>query len=298
MLKDSGFIVSERCYSRASCFDFAARKDDNLFFLKIQSDIENFSTKDAYELKIISECVQAGLLLLVDKTRERPLEDDTVYSRHNVSAITPRTFENVVIRRVLPLIQAGPGGYYVEIDGEDIKKRRQELGFSVGELAERAGISRRTLYGYERGMAKASVSTAYNLIFILGVPVAKSVNIFDKPKTQYKCILATVKRVFNRSLLLQKILRKLGHCTVTEVRKAPFDFVINLLDEQTRIIGGVTGKKERELDRRIDEILSLSRVAQAHPVLITDGQKPSNKNIPCFLSHEFSKIKSPEDLIT
>ncbi|MGC9346455.1 MAG: hypothetical protein ACP5ER_06685, partial [Candidatus Bathyarchaeales archaeon] len=77
----------------------------------------------------------------------------------------------------------------------------------------------------------------------------------------------------------------------------PFDFLINAPEEKMKIIGGVANNKERELNRRIEEILSVSRIVQAHPVLITDAYKPLNKDISCIHSRELSKIKGPEDLI-
>ncbi|MCK4668886.1 helix-turn-helix domain-containing protein [Candidatus Bathyarchaeota archaeon] len=298
ILKEAGFTVSQKCCCRPSCFDFAARKNRTLIFIKIQQDIGNISPSDPMELAVISEHISAVPLLISEKTREKPLEDDTVYSRYNIMAVSQMTFENIVLRKVYPLIQAGPGGYYVEIDGEAIMRRRQELGLSIGELAEKIGISRRTIYGYERGMAKASVSAAYNLIYILGIPVAKSVNLFEKSENQPKCLLTKARRVIIRNRLLQKIFDRLAHYDFAVFKKAPFDFLINAKKEKMKIIGAVVDKKERELDRRVDEVLSVSRVVQACPILITEGQNPSSRDILCIHSDELSEIKKPEDLIT
>jgi len=298
MLKEAGFAVSQICCSRPSCFDFAARKSKTLILIKVESDIDNLSPSDSMELGVISECLSAASLLLSEKTRDKPLEDDTVYSRYNVLAVTLRTFENVVIRNTHPLVQAGPGGYYVEIDSEAIKRRRQELGLSVGEVAEMIGTSRRTLYGYERGMAKASVSAAYNMVWTLGIPVAKPINVFEKSRSQGWCFLTKARHVIARYKLLQRILGKFARYNVKTVKRAPFDFVIAVPEEKMRIIGGVANDRERELDRRVDEILSVSRIVQAHPVLITEGQMPLNKDIACIPKAELSKIKHPEDLVS
>jgi hypothetical protein len=65
-----------------------------------------------------------------------------------------------------------------------------------------------------------------------------------------------------------------------------------------KIIGGIADSNEPRLNRRVDEILSVSKVVEAHPIFITDGQKLSNKGISCIQSDEISKIKSPEDLIS
>ena len=297
ILREGGFTVSQMCCSRPSCFDIAARKKESLIFIKVQSDIGCVSPYDSLELRIISEQVSAASLFISEKTREKPLEDDTVYSRYNVVAITPKTFKNIVLKGIYPLIQAGPGGYYVEIDGEAIKRRRQELGLSVGEVAEKIGISRRTLYGYERDMAKASVTVAYNLLCTLGIPVAKPVNIFEAHKSQRKTLMARARRIITRNRLLQRIFRKLAGYNIVAVRKAPFDFVITVPEENMKIIGGVANGKEQALNRRVEEILSLSKVVQAHPVLVTDGQKLRlDGEISYVKSEEISKIKSPEDL--
>jgi putative transcriptional regulator len=297
-LREAGYVVSELCRSRPSCFDLVARKDESIIFIRVQPDIGSLSTNDSTELKAISESFSAPCLLIGEEAREKPLQDDTVYTRHDVLAITPRTFDNVVLHGIRPLIQANPGGYYVEIDGESLKRRRQELGLSAGEVAEMVSTSRRTIYGYERGMAKASVTGAYNLIWALGIPVAKSVNILEKPENQRKsCVLTTAKLMLARNRILRKILRRCVRYHITAVKRAPFDFVISVPEEKMRIIGGIANRKELELDRRVDEILSVSRVTQARPILITEGQQQPEKDILCISSEDVSRIKNPEDLI-
>ena len=300
LLKEAGFAVSQACCSRPSCFDFVARKNENLLFVKIQHDVDNFSATDSADLKNISNSFSAASSLLISKnTRERPLEDDTVYSRYAIPALTLKTFENILIQRSHPLIQAGPGGYYVEIDGTAIKRKRQDLGLSVGEMAKLVGVSRRTLYGYERGMAKASVSVAYKLIQALGIPVAKPMNIFEKLEAKRECFfLSTARRVLTENKFLMRIFRKSEHCKITMVKKAPFDFVITAPEEKTKIIGGVASNRERDLNRRVDEILSVSNVVQARPIMIAGKEKVSNKEIPCISSDELSRFKNADDLVT
>lgn len=298
ILKEAGFVVSQTCLSRPSCFDFAARKEKKLIFIKIQPDIGTVALNDAEELREIARNFSAACLLIGKAARERPLEDDTTYKRYSVLAVTSKTLENVVLHKVQPLIQASPGGYYVEIDGEALKQRRQELGLSVGEVADMVGISRRTIYGYEQSLAKASVSAAYSLVWALGIPVARPVDIFQQSGAHSKyCLLTTAKRVFAKNKFLNRIFRKFAPLHITTVRKAPFDFVLSVPEEKVRIIGGVTNEKESELNTRVDEIVSVSRVVKAHPILITEGQGLSRKNIRCISCNEFSRIKDPGDLI-
>ena len=298
VLKEAGFTVSQRCCSRPSCFDYAARREDKLVFVKVQDDIGSISRCDAIELKALSERMSAASLLLSEKAREKPLEDDTVYSRYGIIAVTLKTFEDIVLHKTYPLILAGPGGYFDDIDGEAIKKRRQHLGLSVGELSEMMGTSRRTLYGYEKGMANASVSSAYNLISILGIPVAKPIDVFENSQriSQTERFITAAKRSLKNNRLLCRILQRLSRCNVATFRRAPFDFVIDVQEDRTRILGGVADDREKELDRRANEIFSIGQVIHAKSVLITEGVKP-NSEILCIQGDAVSNINDPSDLI-
>jgi len=298
ILNTAGFVVSQQCLSRPSCFDFAARKMGTVVLVKCQPDVGDVSPENAHELRLISESVSASTLLISANVREIPLQDDTVYTKHNVLTITPRTFENVLIRGLSPIVRAGPGGFYVEIDPEIIRKRRQELGLSIGEMAEMIGTSKRTLYGYERGLAKASVPATYKLMWTLGIPVALAINVFEIPSDRNRCLLAKAKNMLVGSRVLRRIFKKLEKYHVTPVTQAPFDFLVAVPQKGMRIMGAVVEKKEEGLDRRIDELLSLCEIVETHPILITDGQRVSERDIPCLNCRDLSKIKEAEDLIS
>jgi len=167
----------------------------------------------------------------------------------------------------------------------------------VGKLAEMIGVSRRTLYGYERGMAKASVTSAYNLAKTLGIPVAKPINILEKTKKQRQCFLVKTKRAIAERTLLQKVFRKFAFCDISPVQRAPFDFVMNVPDGELVIVGSVAGGGERHLDRRVEELLSVCRVVHAYPVLITEKRQLCNKDVCCVCLDELSVMRSPEDLL-
>jgi len=103
--------------------------------------------------------------------------------------------------------------------------------------------------------------------------------------------------VFSENKLLQKIMNKFAGFHITTVKRAPFDFVI-LVPNGSRILGGIANIKEPELNRRVDEILSVSRVVNALPVLITEGEQPRKRDILCVSGEEVSRMNRPEDLIT
>ena len=296
--KEAGFQISQVCCSRQSCFDFAARKDNTSILVKVSSDVDAFSPRSARELKMIADRVSAASLLISQQTHGKPLEDDTVYSRNGIFVITEKTVRNIALRTANPLIYAGPGGYSVEVDGQLVEKRRKELGLSIGKLAAMIGVSRRTLYGYERGMAKASVKSAYKLARTLGIPVAKPINVLRRKRKQYQLCLIKAHHAFIRKVLLQKVLKKFAYFNISPVYKAPFDFIINIPKSKQVIIGTVAVRNDGGLDKRVEEIISLCSVIDAHPVLITEKNRFTNKAVSCICLDELPSLHSSEDLVT
>ena len=298
VLKGAGFDISRRCISRPSCFDFVARRKTQLAFIKAHENIGNISIGDAWELQSLSKHLSAASILVCSKTRRKPMEDDTIYSRYGVYAVTPLTLEDITIHDKNPLVDATPGGYYVRLDSDKIKKKRQSRGLSVGKLAEMTGISRRTLYGYEKGMAKASVGAAYNLEYVLGLPLAQEIDLFRLPHEQGKGLLAAAKRLMNMRHCLQLVERKLSkfNIFVAHVRRAPFDFIAKSHDKGISIIGGVCDGKERNIGRRIEEIISVGRVINVKPVLIAEKEQPTNGDITLIGRDELERINDADEL--
>jgi len=253
--------------------------------------------RDALELKPLSRHLLAAPLIVGQKSHHKLMEDDTIYSRYGIYAITPMTLEDIIVRGRNPLVDATPGGYYVRLDGEKIRKKRQSLELSIGKLAEMTGISRRTLYAYEKGRVKASVSAAYNLEHALGVPLAQEIDVFQQLQDQDKGFLAKAKLFMSVHHCLLSIEKKLSRFNifVAHVKRAPFDFIVESQKENVSIIGGVAGNKERNLEQRVDEIVSIGKVVNAQPILITEkGRK--NNNITCIRREELEKIDNLDEL--
>jgi putative transcriptional regulator len=298
LFKKAGFHLSQRCCARPSCFDFVARREKQIVFVKAHPNIGNIYEKDARGLAALARFFHGSSMLVCEKTRSKPLEDDTVYSRYGVGAFTIKTLEESLLKGTGPLIEAGPGGYYVRLDGEAVRKKRIEKGLSVGKMAEITGVSRRTLYGYERGMAKASVSTAYKLEWVLGMPVVKPINVFEYPEAT-DGFFAAARRVITESRFLQFVIKKLlqFNFSVFQTGRAPFDFVAKTPKSETSILGAVASEKEQNLGVRSEEIISVSKVVDAQPVFVTNSKRVSVENIPLLRLEDLEKIKCPEDLM-
>ncbi|UCD96643.1 MAG: helix-turn-helix domain-containing protein [Candidatus Bathyarchaeota archaeon] len=293
IFQNAGFEHSDRCCLQPSCFDLAAKKDEQLIFTKAYHSISSVSEKDAKGLLNLSKAFRSFPLFICENSRSKPLEDDTVYSRYGVYALTPETFQDMMLHNVEPLVEAGPGGYYVHLDGEAIKRRRLEKGLSMGRMAEATGVSRRTLYGYERGLAKASVATAYKLEWVLGIPIVEPVNIHSK------CLLAVAGRIICENRFLQFVLRKLKQLNfaVFPMKRTPFDFVAKCPEGNMTILVVIHHGRMPDLEVITDAVVNISKVIDAQPILITNKESLRGR-VPILHQKDFEEISDPQQLFS
>ncbi len=180
LLQRYGYTVSQS-FSR-SCFDIIARKKDLKFLIKVLKNIDSLSIEQSNELIKISTILDAIPLLIGVRTRNFPMENDVVYERHGIKAITYETFKQYLDGSP-PVVYANRGGFFVNIDGEALRNIREKLNISVGELAEYSNVSRKTIYKYEQNLANPSIEVALKIEQYLDVPLVKGIDLMpDKLK--------------------------------------------------------------------------------------------------------------------
>jgi putative transcriptional regulator len=143
MLEDAGFVVSDRCAIRPKSFDVAARRGNDVLLLKILGNIDAFDAKTGAEMRRLGEYLHATALVIGLRTRDEELDPGVVYFRHGVPVFSPDTALELFVDGVPPLIYAAPGGLYVNIDSEVLADAREDRDWSLGQLAQELGVSRR-----------------------------------------------------------------------------------------------------------------------------------------------------------
>ncbi|WP_248515663.1 transcriptional regulator [Salinarchaeum laminariae] len=176
MLEDAGFAVSDRCAIRPRSFDLAARRGEELLLLKVLRNVDAFDANTGEEMRRIGAYLDATSLVIGLRTRDEPLKPEVVYLRHGVPVLSPDTALDLFLEGVPPLIYAAPGGLYVSIDSDVLADEREERGWSLGQLANELGVSRRTVSKYEDGM-DASIEVAAQLEELFGDGLTSSVNV-------------------------------------------------------------------------------------------------------------------------
>ncbi len=287
ILKKNGFEISEKCDIR-SCFDILARRETLLLIIKTLINVDTFSEEHARELRFLAGFLNASPLLVGIRTKNYYLEDGVVYERYSIPTVNPETLDEATSGRY-PLVHAYRGGYYVEIDGEVLRKIRRERGISLGDIAERIGVSRRIVLMYEKNEAKATLENAVKLERFLNAPIAKPIDIFKVPEN-VEVEKRNLEGVYSK-------LNSIGF-EVYPTKKAPFSAVVKEEDEKkddimiTKLISRKIEKKEVDIIKSISKI-SLS---QAFFVSYRKSFKECINGIPVVKKEELEKIESSDEL--
>ena len=164
----AGFSVSDPYAIHLPGFDLVARRDDTLLIIKVLTNIDAMAEEVGNELCALAYLLKATPLLVGEKNGNKALEDDVLYFRFGIQTVTPTTLKNRILEEIPVRAYAAPGGLYVNLNREKIKKIRQEENISIGSFARSLRVSRRTIQMYEEGM-NASIEIALSIHIWRGI---------------------------------------------------------------------------------------------------------------------------------
>jgi len=295
VLSRSGFFCQEEGNLHSSFFDIIARRDDQLVVLKVLGNADSFKQEASQQLMVISRFLDASPLLLGQRSGQGELEDEVVYLRYGVPLMTPETFETLLIEGVPPFIFAGPGGFYVDLDGEIIREERHRRNISLGDLATVAGVSRKAIQNYERGCS-ATIDAASRLEEFLEIPLVRALDPFDLATKDGEIEPQDPSTIdefsdFDRQVLSS--LRNAGMDIVPTVR-CPFKSLT--VSTETLFLTGIE-RKDPSVRRTARILSSISSVTERTSFLVMDDtSRESIEGTPVVTSRELQHANSGECL--
>ncbi len=296
ILLGAGYNVAESTDVRSCCFDIVARKGLSLLLLKVHENIDALKEDNGKELKILSRMLSASPIVIGDKTRKEIVQDCFVYERQGLPAINTDTFEWFITENIFPLVLARRGGLHVKIDGERLRSEREKREMSFGDLASSVGVSRRTIYEYERGSMDSTLETALRLEEVLDIPIAVPVNVISWLVEEEEIPEQEAEDELQEEV--RKTLCELG-LKVVLARKAPFDaLTADQKDQQKVVITGLGYAQEKRIEQRIISVEKVSQVAQKYAMFVIDKDKIKkiSTEVPVIPKEELQAIEEPEDL--
>jgi putative transcriptional regulator len=276
--------------STSTCFDLMARRNSFILMLKFLLNLDSLSEETATDMKALSSLLSAYPLLIGKRTRNFDLQDGVLYGRYGINAFTMNTFANILSEGLYPSVNSSRGGYYVKIDGEKLKVIREDRNISVGELAEKIGVSRTMVYSYENRGLGATLSTVIKLEEYLCESLALPLEVFRIPRLAD--LEGRVEEAWNEVFLrLQRIGFK-----IHPIKRAPFDAVTK--SENESMLTKVDRRPEKTL-KEIELIKEVSGVVDCSAFVVTDSSrvKDNLSGIPVIKKHELERIESPDEFL-
>ena len=297
-LGDAGFSVSDPCTFRLPGFDLVARREETLLILKVLSNIDGLSEEVAQELQAVSYLLKATPLLIGEKNGINTLEDDVVYFRFGIQTVTTATLRNHLLEKIPVRAYAAPGGLYVNLDQEKIRRLRQEKNISLGSFAHHVHVSRRTVRMYEDGMsARIDIASRIEEMFeqtvTTPIDLLKPLLMESKQLPLFKKDPGTTKELRSEIFTL---LQDIGY-RVIPMDRCPFEA---LSKEKEKILLTCVQEYNKKLAEKAHFISSISRITERHAVVFTDKdvEKKSLEGTPIIGKKELRKIRDPEDVFT
>jgi len=293
ILAKTGFFISDPHNIRSISFDIIARRDKELLIIKALTNIDSLSGDDAEVLRILATTLGGSPMVIGLHSSSAKLDHGILYSRFGIPIISEATFHEHMLEGVPPFVYAAPGGLYVRLDGELLRKIREDRNISLGMLAEIAGVSRKAIQMYESGMG-AMVEIAAKLEEYLNEPIVVPLNPFS-----YTLEVAKTLRTFDEFKGLNRdvfeMLKEIGY-SVTPTIRCPFDA---LASEQDVLL--LTGVEEdmKMMARKARVVGNISRVTEKKSVIFVK-QETSTESIegtPLITKDELRRADDADDVL-
>ncbi len=162
--------------SRPYAYTLVAEFDKKKFLMKISADAEDVSGSAVKDLKILGKYTTTPALCIISGVRGRVLQRGVVYIRDDIVFMSLSTFKDVLDGK-LPLFKLNRGVITATIRGDKLRERRESADMSLGALANELGVTRETVYRYERGEIEAPLKIANKLIIMFGEDIIKKIDI-------------------------------------------------------------------------------------------------------------------------
>lgn len=294
-LARAGYAVSERCAIRPVSFDVVARRDEHLLIIKVLTNIDAFNERVAQEMRTLARFLEGTPLLIGERSGSGPLEQGVVYFHHGVHAVSLETVQDQLLQDAPPFVFAAPGGLYVKIEGDALKRIRAERELTLGTLAQQAGVSRRTIQMYEQGM-RATLDSALRLEEFLDSPIVEPIDPLRKLEMDDEDGASE----FDRSLfgLLERqifeMLEGVGF-QIVPTGKSPF----TALSRQAHdlILTGIN-EEDRTARRKARIMASITQVTERRGVFVVrkETRRTDLEGTAVVHQKELEGLRGPEEL--
>ena len=283
-LRKNDFTVSEPGLYGLVTFDLICRRGKERYILKILYNVNTFSKIGVVPLIKMSAMTDSTALIIGEKAGNGKLERGVLYFRHGVPILSLEGFEDY-INGDTPFIYSAPGGFYVGINGQKMRNLREKKDYSIGYIAQKLGVSRRSVSLYESG-SSATIDIYLKLESILKGDISREIDISitSEPDMPVSPASDFINEVLG-------IMSSIGYIS-EYISRNPFDGLSS--SPGSRLILGTFKDAGGNLNR-IKSIKKISDVLEEIPVII-DRDGSGKKDVYGCRIISFSDLRKVYDI--
>ncbi|MCY0859499.1 MAG: helix-turn-helix domain-containing protein [Sulfolobaceae archaeon] len=142
----------------------ATTQDKRLFIIRVPPD-DKISKMEISDLKNMSKASNAIPLYITTEADENFVIKKDIIVGVSIEGLMR------ILKGEKMFVYKTRGGIFVKINNKKFKEEKEKLRLSLGELANVLGVSRKTIYDYERGFSDVTIEVAEKLVEIFGEEV-------------------------------------------------------------------------------------------------------------------------------
>lgn len=261
------------------CFDIAAKRE-RLLLVKSMVNVDGLNSEIARDLRTASYFLSACPFVVSVRSNRGPMEDGMVYERFDLPVVTPKMFDDIIEGDAYPASSA-KGRRSVEIDADSMREKRYELKFTLEELSDLVGVSKKALYEIENKRTNPTEQTVKMLERTLKIDLRK---VYEPKVSGQSCS--------EPASIMQKVVsRELSRMGVenSPVCHSPFDV---LGREKFSLMACV----EKDMEKRAVSIKKLSGILSSSAFFVSKSGPKKVEGVPVIQEGDLPEIKTPKDL--
>jgi len=275
-LSKAGF-ESFYCQGTRACFDVVARRERELYILKVLENIDGLTQSQASELQKIAYMFGARALVVGEHTKTEKLAEGVLYERLGIPCLSPRAFSRMIECGELPGARK-LNVLTINVDGKALARARGKAGLSLEELSKKTGVSKDTIYRYEHERVKGTENNIKKIEEVLRASIRKELDPFSEQ-------LGVVDEKTALSFVGFESVR---------THSAPFQVIGK---KKESLLAGEnsdrrTMKKRAVIYKSIDEVMHSSSC-----FLVEQSATDSISGVPVVRRSELDEIKRPKKLL-
>ncbi|BDR92553.1 helix-turn-helix domain-containing protein [Vulcanisaeta souniana] len=170
------------------------KDEEGKFIIKVREDAGKVNREAIIDLVVLAKVSNSTPIIVGVKYDNEEMDDGVAYKTHGIYAMGIRTFKRILDNDSIKFVK-DKGIVKASVRGQLLRRLREDRGMSLGDLAKLLGVTRRTVYEYERESIEASERTARMLVSLFNDDVLKDINLRPNDEEVIKDVSARERMV-------------------------------------------------------------------------------------------------------